>query len=138
MAKLYIHDKSWQHWGWAVKKRCLYKKSVYIIFNCGWLTQFSLIFESLFPKEQRYAIIWFLIFNCGSLICVLLLFWRNFSAGAGFMDIACFSILASGPHLDAAILQNIFRSSSIDAIIFNCVSLVLEDVSCRSRIPPII
>ena len=47
---------------------------------------------------------------------------------------ACFSVLASGPHLNATITsENIFRSSSIDVIIFNCgsvimdASLVLED-----------
>ena len=62
-----------------------------------------------------------------------------------FYDIACFSILASGPHLDATITsENIFRSSSIDAIIFNCgplimdASLLLEDLFGKSRISPII
>ena len=53
---------------------------------------------------------------------------------------ACFSIFASGPHLDANVTsENIFRSSSIDAIIFNCgplvmdASLVLEDFFDRFR-----
>ena len=56
-----------------------------------------------------------------------------------------FSILASGPHLDATITSdNIFGSSSIDAIIFNYrplimyASLVLEDFFSNSRILPII
>ena len=40
---------------------------------------------------------------------------------SSFYDIACFSILASGSHLDATITsENIFRSSSINAITFNC------------------
>ena len=49
-----------------------------------------------------------------------------------FYDIACFSVLANGPHLCATIASDtIFRSSSIDAIIFNFgplmdASLVLE------------
>ena len=52
---------------------------------------------------------------------VLLLFKKFFFSRSGFYDIACFSILASEPHLDATISsENIFRSSSIDAIIFNC------------------
>ena len=65
--------------------------------------------------------------------------WSN------FYDIACFSTHASGQHLDATITSyNIFRSSSIDAIIFNCrplimdASLVLEDFFNRFRILPII
>ena len=38
---------------------------------------------------------------------------------SSFSDIACFSILANEPYLDATITsENIFRSSSIDAIIF--------------------
>ena len=64
---------------------------------------------------------------------------------SSFYDIACFSILASGSHLDATITsENIFRSSSINAITFNCrslimdASLVLEEFCSRSRIPPII
>ena len=40
-------------------------------------------------------------------------------------DISCFSISASGPSLDVTItLENIFRSSGIDAIIFNCELLI--------------
>ena len=67
---------------------------------------------------------------------LLLLFSRS-----SFYDIACFSILASGQHLDATITSdNIFRRSSADAIKFNCgplimdASLVLEDFFGRSRI----
>ena len=38
---------------------------------------------------------------------------------------SCFSILASGSHLDATITSdNIFESSSIDATIFHCVPLI--------------
>ena len=62
-----------------------------------------------------------------------------------FYDIDCFSVLASGLHLDATITSvNFFRSSSVDAIIFNCgllimdASLVLEDFFSRSRISPIV
>ena len=62
-----------------------------------------------------------------------------------FYDIACFSILASEPHLNATITsEKIFRSSSNDAIIFNCgplvmyAYLVLEDFFGRSRILPMI
>ena len=58
---------------------------------------------------------------------------------------ARFSIFASGPHLDATITsENIFKSSSIDAIIFSCgplimdASLVLEDFFGRSKISLII
>ena len=61
-----------------------------------------------------------------------------------FYDIACLSILVSGPHLDATITsENIFRSSSIDAIAFNRgplildASLVLEDFFGRPTISPI-
>ena len=44
---------------------------------------------------------------------------------SSFHDIACFSILASGPHLDATVTsENIFRSSSIDATIFNFGPLI--------------
>ena len=40
---------------------------------------------------------------------------------SSFFDIACFSILASGPHLDATnTSENILRRSSNDAVIFNC------------------
>ena len=58
---------------------------------------------------------------------------------------ACFSILANRPHLDAIIISEyIFRSSSIDVIIFNCgplimdASLVVDDFFGTSRIPAII
>ena len=51
---------------------------------------------------------------------VIPLFWRNLSVDPVFMT-ACFSVLASGPHLHAAIIsENILKSSSIDTIIFNC------------------
>ena len=58
-----------------------------------------------------------------------------------FYGIACFSILASGPHLDATITsENILKRSSVHAIIFNLMdaSLVLEEFFSMSRIPPII
>ena len=39
---------------------------------------------------------------------------------SSFYDIACFSNLASRPHLDVTVTpENIFKGSSIDAIIFN-------------------
>ena len=64
---------------------------------------------------------------------------------SSFYGIACFSVLASGPNLDTTITSdNIFRSSSIDAIIFNCEPLImdasfdLEDFFGRSRISPTI
>ena len=70
---------------------------------------------------------------------------KKLFSGTSFYDIACFSILASGPHLDSAITsENIFRSSCTDAIIFNCgplvmnISLVLDGFFGRSRISPII
>ena len=98
-----------------------YTRVYYIIFNCGLLTKFSLIF----PKVQGYPIIWFLTFNCQPLTRVLLLFQKNFSVGPVFITLACFSILASGTHLDATITsENILRSSSIDAIIFNCGPII--------------
>ena len=60
---------------------------------------------------------------------------------SSFNDIACFSILASEPHVDATIsLRKIFRSSSIGAVIFKCglliinASLVVEVFFGRSRI----
>ena len=40
---------------------------------------------------------------------------------SSFYDIACFSILTSGRQFDSTIKsENIFRSFSVDAIIFNC------------------
>ena len=42
-----------------------------------------------------------------------------------FYGIVCFSILASGPHLDVTITsENIFESLSIDATVFNCGPLI--------------
>ena len=42
-----------------------------------------------------------------------------------FYGTHCFSILAKGPHLNATInLRNIFRSSSVDAIMFNFETLI--------------
>ena len=43
---------------------------------------------------------------------------------SSFYDIACFSILASGPHLDATITTIFLGTSSIDTIIFNCGPLI--------------
>ena len=38
---------------------------------------------------------------------------------------ACFSVFASGPHLDPTTTsENILRRSSIEAIIFNCGPLI--------------
>ena len=76
----------------------------------------------------------------GALLILEKLFRRS-----KFYDIACFLVLASAPHLDATInSENIFRSSSIDAIIFNCgplvtdASLVLDYFFGRSRISALI
>ena len=45
---------------------------------------------------------------------------EKFFSKSSFYDIACFSILGSGPKLDAAIAsENIFRRSSIDATMFS-------------------
>ena len=70
---------------------------------------------------------------------------RKLVSRPSFYDISCFSFHASGPHLDATITsENVFRSFSVDAIIFNCrplimdASLVLEDAFGRSRISPVI
>ena len=42
-----------------------------------------------------------------------------------FYEIACFSILAIGPHLGPTITsESIYKISSIDAIIFNCGPLI--------------
>ena len=64
---------------------------------------------------------------------------------SSFYGIACFSVLASGPNLDTTITSdNIFISSSIDTIIFNCEPLImdasfdLENFFGRSRISPTI
>ena len=60
---------------------------------------------------------------------------------SGFYEIACFSILASVPRLDAPITSaNILRRSSIDNVVDHVydASLVLKDFVSRSRIPPII
>ena len=44
---------------------------------------------------------------------------------ASFYGMACFSISASGPHLDPTTTsQNIFRRSSIEGIIFNRGSVI--------------
>ena len=122
--------------GLFLKVHC-YTIVYFIIFNYGWLKIFS-NFGGSFLKVQQYTIIWFLIFNCGLLIQVLLLFYRN------FLEITCFSILASETHLAATTTsENLLRSSIIDAIIFSCgpfidAFFVLEDFFSRSRITPII
>ena len=46
---------------------------------------------------------------------------------SSFYNIAFFSILASGPHFNTIITsENIFRSSSIDAITFICGPLIMD------------
>ena len=65
---------------------------------------------------------------------------KHFSSSS-FYDIACFSVLVSGPRLDAPITsENILRRSSIDNVVdhLHDASHVLEDFSSRSRIPIII
>ena len=50
---------------------------------------------------------------------------ETFFSRSSFYDMACFSIFTSGPHLDPiATSENILRRSSIEAIIFNCESLI--------------
>ena len=64
---------------------------------------------------------------------------EHFFSRSSFYDIACFSILDCVSHKDA-----VARSSSTDAIKFNCgplimdASLALGDFFCRSRVLPII
>ena len=65
---------------------------------------------------------------------------ENLFSRSSFYDIVCFSILASGPRLDATITSgNILRRSSIGNVVDHLygTSLVLEDFFSRSRIPPI-
>ena len=68
-----------------------------------------------------------------------LILYKRFSRSS-FNDKPCFSVLASGPHLGATITsENIFRSSSIDAIknrrkLIMDASVVVEDFFGRSRI----
>ena len=76
----------------------------------------------------------------GSSLILKKLFSRS-----SFYDTACFSILVNGSHLDATFTsENIFRSSSIDTIIFDRGPLIMDtfhvsvDVFGRSRVPPII
>ena len=102
----------------------------YIIFNCELLTKFQRIFF------EGPAVSHNLIFDLQSWTAytdVSLILEKIFSTSI-FYYIVCFSILASEPNLDATITSDNFsRSSSIDAIIFNCgplimdASLVLED-----------
>ena len=117
----------------------------YTILNCGLLTKLW-----IFPNFWR-------TFFKGSVVCHNMIFnlylWTGYTGASlileklvsrsNFYDIACFSIHASGPHLDASVTSdNFFRNSSIDAIIFSCrplimdASLVLEDFSDRSEISP--
>ena len=89
----------------------------YIIFNCGSLTKFSLILENLFRRSS--SIPQFEFWSGASLIL------RKLFSRSSFYDVVCFSILASGPYLNATITSgNIFRSSSIDDIIFSCGLLI--------------
>ena len=49
---------------------------------------------------------------------------KLFSRSSSY-DMACFSIFASGPHLDPTTTsENILRRPSIDTIIFNCGPLI--------------
>ena len=58
----------------------------------------------------------------GDSLILLKIFSRS-----SFYDMAYFSIFASRPHLDATVtLDNIFRSSSLDAIISNCGPLIMD------------
>ena len=61
-----------------------------------------------------------------------------------FNDAACFSIFASGQHLDATIIsENVLKIQVLMLLYLivdhlNDASLVLEDLSCWSSIPPTI
>ena len=90
----------------------------HIIFNCGLLIKFSLILEYLFRRSSGMP-----QFDLLSLIvdCLIGCFMDKLFSRSSFYDTVCFSILASGPHLDATITsENTFRSSCVDAIIFIC------------------
>ena len=95
----------------------------YIIFNCELLTKFQRIFF------ESPAVSHNLIFDLQSWTAyadVSLILEKIFSTSI-FYDIICFSILASEPNLDATIISDNFsRSSSIDAIIFNCGPLIMN------------
>ena len=76
---------------------------------------------------------------------MLLFILEKVFSRSGFHDMDNFSVLTSGPHLDATFTsENTFRSSSVGAITFNCrplvinATLVLEDFFGRSRVSPII
>ena len=61
---------------------------------------------------------------------VSLILEKHFSKSS-FYDIAYFSILASGPHLDATITSEyILSRSSIDALIFNCGPFMRDASLC--------
>ena len=83
------------------------------------------------------------MFNCGPLVLVLPLFQKNFSVGPRFITQSVFQSLLVDTLECYYYSENIFRSSSIDSIIFNCgpltmdTSLVLEGFFGRSRISPI-
>ena len=97
------------------------------IFDCGSLTKFFLILEGLFPQRSSGMP----QFDFWSLIVNLFLLWKAFlNFGEAFQQVqflwnSLFFNPSSGPHLDATIIsENIFKSSSIDAIIFNCGPLI--------------
>ena len=97
-------------------------------------------FRGSFPKVQRYAIIWFLIFNCGLLVRVLLLFekvqflWHNLFFNPGWWTtFGCYYCLREYYQK----FENWYYYTKLWTTYMD-VSLVLEDFFSRSRIPPII
>ena len=64
---------------------------------------------------------------------------EKLSSRSSFYEIACFSILASGPHLDANITsENIFRSYLQLRTTYMNASLVFKDFFSRFRIALIV
>ena len=89
----------------------------YIKFNCGSLTKFSLILEGLFLRscDMAFDFQQWTTYTGPSLIL------EKLFSRSSFYHIACFSVIASGLHLDATNTSEIFlRKASIDAIMFNC------------------
>ena len=83
-------------------------------------------FRESFPKAQRYAIIWFLIFNCGLLRRV-----DCFSVDLAFITQPVFQSLLVDHIWMLLLFQRTFWESQKSF-------LLLDDFSSWSRIPPII
>ena len=101
-------------------------------------------FRGSFPKVQRYAIIWFLIYNCGPFIRVLPLFSRNFSVGPVFMTQPVFQSLLVDHIWMLLLFQRMFWEGQVLMLLYLIVDNLydtspgLEDFSSWSRILPIV